>query len=228
MPVSPEILLQNEAVLAVNKPAGLLTIRDGYDPALPHLSGWLQERFGRVWTVHRLDKDTSGVILFARSADTHRLLNRQFEEKQVHKVYHALAKGIPAWQEIAADFPLRVNGDRRHRTVIDAQRGKEAATALHLLEPFPIFSACLIEARPSSGYTHQIRAHLAHLGFPLLGDQLYRHSEAQSVEPPVIDRTALHAAQITFTNPLTGEILTINAPYPDDFQLAVEQLRGRR
>ncbi len=222
----PEILLEDEAVLAVNKPAGMLTIRDGYDPALLHLSGWLQERFGRVWTVHRLDKDTSGVILFARSADDHRFLNGQFEDKQVRKVYHALAWGLPEWKETLADFPLRVNGDRRHRTVIDRQRGKPASTALRVQEAYQDFAACLIEARPGTGYTHQIRAHLTHLGFPLLCDALYGRHDSHPGQPLLIQRTALHAAQITFHHPLTREDFTVSAPYPDDFQLALEQLRG--
>jgi len=223
---SPEILLDDEAVLAVNKPAGMLTIRDGYDPALPHLSGWLQERFGRVWTVHRLDKDTSGVILFARSAEAHRFLNRQFEDKQVRKVYNALAWGVPEWTETLAEFPLRVNGDRRHRTVIDPLHGKPASTALRALEAYPDFVACLIEARPSTGYTHQIRAHLTHLGFPLMGDALYARQDAVPGFPPLLTRTALHATQISFIHPLTQEVLTVNASYPDDFQQALDQLRG--
>jgi len=222
----PEILLEDEAVLAVNKPAGMLTIRDGYDPALPYLSGRLQERYGRVWTVHRLDKDTSGVILFARSAEAHRLLNRQFEDKQVRKVYHALAWGVPEWTETRAEYPLRVDGDRRHRTVIDPRNGKPASTTLRVLETYPSVGASLIEARPTSGYTHQIRAHLTHLGFPLLGDALYARPDAVAGFPPLLTRTALHAAQISFIHPLAQEVLTVNAPYPDDFQQALEQLRG--
>lgn len=226
MPQQPKILLEDEAVLAVNKPAGMLTIRDGYNPALPHLSGWLQERFGRIWTVHRLDKDTSGVILFARSAEAHRFLNQQFEEKRVHKVYHALIAGLPEWHQTLAEFPLRVDGDRRHRTVIDAQRGKPAGTALRVLERFLAAAACLIEARPTTGYTHQIRAHLAHLGHPVLGDPLY----GRSVAPPdeqILTRTALHAAQITFEHPLTRLEIAIGAPYPTDIRHALELLRTR-
>lgn len=216
----PEILLEDAAILVVNKPAGLLTIRDGYDPTLPFLAGWLLEQFGRVWTVHRLDKDTSGVIIFARNAEAHRALNLQFDQRGVAKTYHALVRGIPSWKEHLAAHPLRVNGDRRHRTVIDPSHGKPAETQFRVLETFP--AASLIESQPHTGYTHQIRAHLAFIGFPLLGDILYGGSNAST---PVINRAALHARRISFTHPVTAERLTVAAPYAPDFQDALVSLR---
>src|SRR5512133_3946911 len=89
------ILYQDETLLAVNKPAGLRTIPDGYNPTLPYLAALLEPAFGRVWVVHRLDKDTSGAILFARTAESHRALNQQFEQRKVKKEYHAIAVGMP-------------------------------------------------------------------------------------------------------------------------------------
>ena len=218
-----KILWQDEAILVVNKPAGLLTIQDGYDPTLPYLSRILREKYGRVWTVHRLDKETSGVILFARSAEAHHNLNDQFANRQIAKAYHALVNGVPKWDEILANFPLRVNGDRRHRTVIDMQHGKPASTSLHVLEK--LAKASLIEAYPHSGYTHQVRAHLAYLGFPLLGDELYGGKVA-SHTTGAIGRTALHAFRLTFVNPLSSESQTIEAPYPTDFLAALDTLRA--
>lgn len=215
----PQLLLEDEAILVVNKPAGLRTIRDGYNPDLPHLAGLLQAQYGRVWTVHRLDKDTSGVMVFARSAEAHRALNQQFSGRGVRKVYHALVSGVPEWAEHLANAPLRVDGDRRHRTVVDALRGKPAETELRVLAAFP--AVALIEACPHTGYTHQIRAHLSTLGFPLLADDLYNpRSNAD-----IITRTALHAVQISFTHPASAAAVTIQAEYPPDFAAAMDRLR---
>lgn len=216
----PQLLLEDEAILVVNKPAGLRTIRDGYNPDLPHLAGLLQAQFGRVWTVHRLDKDTSGVIVFARSAAAHQALNQQFSGRGVRKIYHALVSGVPEWAEHLANAPLRVDGDRRHRTVVDRLRGKSAETHLRMLAAFP--AAALIEAHPRTGYTHQIRAHLSALGFPLLGDDLYNPRST----PDIITRTALHAVQITFTHPASAAPVTIRAEYPPDFTTALNRLRS--
>src|SRR5512138_2201442 len=104
-----EIIHQDEAILVANKPAGLSTLPDGYDSSLPHVKSLLEQQFGRLWIVHRLDKDTSGVLLLARTAQAHRLLNQQFEQHQVLKVYHALVAGSPGWEEKTVDLPLRAN-----------------------------------------------------------------------------------------------------------------------
>ena len=149
MDISSLILWQDGALLAVNKPAGLLTIRDGYDPTLPYLHHLLNEAYGLVWVVHRLDKDTSGLVLFALSADSHRSLSLQFEHRVTQKEYHALCAGIPDWQEQTADLPLRVNGDRRHRTVIDEPRGRPASTGFRLLRASSRWEAALLSAHPS-------------------------------------------------------------------------------
>lgn len=214
---APILLWEDEAILVVNKPAGLLTIQDGYQPNLPHLAGLLTATYGRIWTVHRLDKDTSGVILFARSAAAHRALNAQFEARQVHKVYHALVQGTPEWDSQTTNAPLRVNADRRHRTRVDLAFGKAASTSLRVLERFR--DGCLVEARPFSGYTHQVRAHLAALGLPLIGDLLYGAQETE-----IIWRPALHALRITFQHPDSGAEIVFEAPYPQDFTRAFAEL----
>ena len=215
------ILYQEDSVLAVNKPAGLPTLPDGYNRAAPCLIDLLKQQFDRVWVVHRLDRDTSGVIVFARTAEVHRALNIAFDSRQVHKVYHAIVIGVPEWDEHLIDLPLRPDGDRRHRTVIDRARGKPALTRVVVLERFSQHT--LIEAQPATGRTHQIRAHLAALDLPLAGDVLYGGKDAASL----IQRTALHARSIKFTHPVTREVLLLSAPYPNDFVATLAQLRGQ-
>ena len=219
------ILWQDESLLVINKPWGLLTLPDGYDKTLPHLKSMLSPVYGRLWIVHRLDKDTSGVLLLARSADAHRSLNTQFEQRQVLKTYHVLVVGNPAWEEKVCSLPLRANGDRKHRTVIDFQRGKPAETHLEVIERFNTHT--LLAAHPKTGRPHQIRAHLAALDFPIAGDMLYdsRAEHEQALLTEWISRPALHARSIAFKHPLTGEAVSFEAPYPEDLSAALRHLR---
>jgi RluA family pseudouridine synthase len=196
----------------------LPTLPDGYDKTAPCLINLLKQEYDWIWVVHRLDKETSGVIVLARSAEIHRTLNIAFEGHEVHKDYHAIVTGVPLWEKITNDTPLRPDGDRRHRTVIDRQHGKTAITHLRVLERFARHA--LIEAQPETGRTHQIRAHLAALNLPLAGDALYGgHRD-------LIARTALHAHRIELAHPSTQEALRVEAPYPLDFAEALRQLRG--
>jgi len=234
---SEELLYIDPDLLVFNKPAGLGTLPDGYDPSLPHVRSLLEPQYGRLWIVHRLDKDTSGALLLARTAAAHRSLNTQFEQGRVEKVYHALVVGDVPWEENTIDLPLRPNGDRRHRTVVDHQRGKSARTELRVLQRFQGFA--LLEARPRTGRTHQIRTHLAAIGIPIVGDALYGGPPALypsdltpglprgDEEEVLLDRPALHARSIGFLHPVNGEMLCIEAPYPADFDLTVQQCLPR-
>jgi 23S rRNA-/tRNA-specific pseudouridylate synthase len=142
---------------------------------------------------------------------------------------------MPEWEQAEIDLPLRINGDRKHRTVIDHQRGKSAVTSVTVLEMQGVFT--LLSAEPHTGYTHQIRAHLAAFGLPLLGDPLYKslrpETEASRQAALItanlpIRRTALHAYQISFLQPAgpsAGSAQQFQAPYPEDFSQTLVQLR---
>jgi RluA family pseudouridine synthase len=230
------VIWSDEHLLVVQKPSGHLSIPDGYDPYVPHLVGLLEPTFGDLWVVHRLDRDTSGVILFARSADAHRALNQQFENRQVTKIYHALIIGKPGWKEQEIDLPLLPDGDRHHRTTVNARRGKPASTTVRVLETFKNYS--LIEAQPHTGYTHQIRAHLSNVGYPIVADTLYgdskpvflsnikpRYRHSSTPEEPLLERTALHAWSLEVLHPINLQNLSFQAPYPKDLSATVSQLR---
>jgi RluA family pseudouridine synthase len=231
--ISDYILWIDEAILLINKPAGLLTIRDGYNPGIPFLIQILGKEIGQVWVVHRLDRDTSGILIVARTAQAHQNLNLQFEHRTIKKAYHAITIGIPDRDRFTIDVPLSVDGDRRHRTTAYKNDGKSATTDFTVLEKYK--RNCLIEAHPTTGYTHQIRAHLLAAGYPILSDMLYKPKietkpnvpvkKIDHQESDIIKRLALHARSITFTHPLTGQLLEIKAPYPDDFKNAINQLR---
>jgi RluA family pseudouridine synthase len=216
------VLWSDETLLVVNKPAGLAALPDGYNPSSPYLGGILQPTFGRLWVVHRLDRDTSGVMVFSRSSHAHRILNTQFEQRQVSKVYHAIVTGYPEWTEYTMRQPLLADGDRRHRTIVDFRHGKSAETSFRVLEQFRGFT--LLEAVPHTGRTHQIRAHLAALGFPIVADVLY----GGSLEAGLIKRMALHAKELALDHPSSGERLVFEGPYPEDFISAINWLRIHR
>lgn len=213
------VLYEDIGLLIVNKPAGMPVLPDGWEKDAPYLVKLLEEQYGKPWVVHRLDKITSGVMVFARSAEVHRVLSMQFEQHEARKVYHAIVLGGPDWDQHTARHPLRVDVGHRHRTVVDHSKGKSSDTTFRVLERFTGCST--LEAIPGTGRTHQVRVHAYALGFPLLGDTLY---DAPPTE--LIDRPALHAQSLTFTHPASGERVTFTVSYPDDFQSVLEKLRA--
>ncbi len=216
------VLFLDDHLIVVNKPAGLSVLPDGWQPDAPYLLRLLESEFGRLWIVHRLDKSTSGVMLVARSAETHRSLSLQFERHQVLKTYHALLIGNPPWVKHTARYPLRINVGHKHRTVLDPKNGKPAVTHFRVLKRFGQF--CLAEAIPETGRTHQIRVHAAALGHPLLGDSLYGPTLPIALSLPV-SRPLLHSRTLTFTHPIRRESLTLRADYPDDFAAILNRAR---
>jgi len=231
-----EILYCDDDLVVVNKLPGLLTIPDRFRRDLPHLRGLLERRFGKIYVVHRLDKDTSGAIVFARTAEAHRALCLQFEYRRVEKVYHAVLAGILERDTLEIDFPL-LPDPRRPGRMIPSARGKEAQTSLRVLQRFQI--ATYVECRLRTGRLHQVRVHCAAIGHPLLVDPEYggvpafflssikrRYKLAkEEVERPLLERVPLHARALGFEHPRTGQFLWVEAPLPKDFRALLHALQ---
>jgi RluA family pseudouridine synthase len=208
------ILYLDDHIILVNKPAGLPVLPDGWEKNSTYLVKELEAIYEKIWVVHRLDKVTSGVMVLARTAEAHRNLSIQFEKHQVEKVYRAIANGIPVWTDKIAKYPLRINVGHSHRTVVDPRNGKTSETYFNVLERYS--DHVLLEARPKTGRTHQVRVHAYALNHPLLGDILY-----SAPKTDLIMRPALHAQSITFTHPANNKPVTFTAPYPPDFESAL-------
>lgn len=233
----PDILFEDAKLVVINKPPNLLSIPDRHDPAIPHALGVLRERYGDLFVVHRLDRETSGVMVFARSAAVHRMLNRLFEQRKVTKTYLALVEGIPSPRTGSIDRPIAPNPLRPGTVRIDVRFGKPAATAYRTVETFTAYS--MIEARPETGRTHQIRIHFASIGHPLAADDVYGNSsalylsrikpgyrsKADREERPLMNRVALHACSLEWTDASSNERQCFTAPLPKDFRALLHQLQ---
>jgi len=211
-----DILHIDEHVIILNKPAGLPVLPDGWEKDSRYLVKMLEEKYDKIFIVHRLDKITSGVMVFARDAETHRALNMQFEHHEAQKIYHAIVEGNPRWEEKITKFPLHANVGHKHRTIVDDKNGKPSETRFKVLKRYQ--SSALVEALPMTGRTHQIRVHASALGHPLLGDILYGAEETD-----LTTRPALHAQSLTIE--LNGARETFSTPYPNDFRATLERLK---
>ena len=236
------LIYADDDMIAVNKAAGLLVAADRWDIEAPRLDLLIQKQLPQIaplcqklYAVHRIDKDTSGILLYALNAEAHLALNTAFQEREIKKTYRLLIHGRVQEEQFTVDLPLRADGDAMHRTVVDKRRGKEAITHFTVLEAFRQFS--LLEARPVTGRTHQIRAHLAAAGYPIVSDSLYGSgkpvllSELKQrwrgdvyAEQPLIRRLALHAYQLEGLHPRTREPFSFTAEYAKDFKSTVHQL----
>ncbi|MBL8955375.1 MAG: RNA pseudouridine synthase [Myxococcaceae bacterium] len=202
------LLHRADGFIAVDKPPGLNVIpgREGGE----HAKGLLEARLGqRLWVVHRLDRDTSGVLLFALNADTHRTLSMAFEKGEVHKRYVAVAQGRLEAEQLI-DQPIAEGRKGRMKV---AEGGKPSRTRVRPLEALK--NATLVEAEPLTGRTHQIRVHLSHVGHALVFDPRYQHGE-QSAH---IARTPLHAARLEWGG------VVIESALPADIRALIEALR---
>lgn len=225
-----DIIYENDDLVVVNKPAGMVvhpgaghysgTLVHAALAAIPDLEGIGGEE--RPGIVHRLDKETSGLILLAKNEKTHRWLQDQFRDRTIKKVYLALVDGKPPTPVGRVEAEIaRDPSHRKQMAVVSAGRGRTAVTEYKTLEQFERHT--LIEAHPLTGRTHQIRLHLAFLGCPIVGDTIYGR-KAQTIE---LNRHFLHAAKISVRFPGEKEPRTFEAPLPVKLQTVLDNLRGK-
>jgi len=232
-PIPIHVLYEDDDVVAVDKPAGMV-VHAGAGQRSGTLVNALLARYGqlselgggmRPGIVHRLDRYTSGVILVARNDKAHQRLAAQFATRQIEKVYLALVHGEIAQEQGCIERPIARDPSRRLRMSTRLGRGRVALTEYRVLARYPGFT--LLEVRPRTGRTHQIRTHLASLGHPLVGDRLYGAPRRVEGLPP-LERYFLHASRIRFRHPSTGELILVESPLPGELSQWLQCLAVRR
>jgi 23S rRNA pseudouridine1911/1915/1917 synthase len=220
------ILFEDEDVILVNKPAGMVV-----HPAHGNLSHTLvnallyhvrslrgsQDKI-RPGIVHRLDKNTSGVMVIAKNDRAHELLAKQFKDHTIRKVYYAVVKDVVQHDQGFCEEPIGRAFLNRKKVIIKPSGGKDAMTYFRVLKRFK--RATLLEIHPKTGRTHQIRVHMTHIRHPILGDDLY------GVKSPWISRQALHAFSLSFEHPGTKKQVSFEAPLPDDMKKLIARLEA--
>ena len=231
--LTPDIIFENEAFVAVNKPAGMLSIPDR-EQSEKSLKDWLMERYGSIFTVHRLDKDTSGLILFAKTKESHHFLSGLFEGRKIEKYYTGVVIGRPAEKEGLIDAPIAEHPVKKGLMCIH-RSGKSSQTGYEVLQSFPAYS--LVCFRLHTGRTHQIRVHCKNWGHPLACDEFYGDGKPVFLssikkkyktgkleeEKPIIERLALHSYRLVFDDE-NGIHHDITAPIPKTFKALMQQL----
>ncbi len=245
-PPPPAILYRDDHFVALDKPAGLASVRERWtDDAsafvvVQDLMRAVDPAARKPRVVHRIDKETSGVLLFAVSLAAARSLSRQFREREVEKVYLGIVQGTPPDEQGVIEVAIDDDPRRPGYVTVVGKKGKPAVTEWRRAETFAGYA--LLELRPRTGRTHQIRVSLRHAGFPLLGDPAYGGREGlflselkpgykakeERAERPLIGRVALHAHAVRLHHPITGETVEIRSAPPKDFELALRNLRKHR
>jgi 23S rRNA pseudouridine1911/1915/1917 synthase len=231
----PEIIFENEDFVALNKPAGVLSIpdREGKDPSL---KSWLREKYGNIFTVHRLDRETSGVVVFAKTEQSHKYLSVAFEERNVEKIYSGIVQGSLAEKKGSIDAPIMEHPVKLGTMVVN-KKGKASLTDYEVREDLGLYS--LVQFNLHTGRTHQIRVHMQSIGHPIVCDELYgdarpvlissfkknfKLSRAEEEERPILARLALHSQLLHFKDE-QGNWHTFEAPLPKDMRALLQQLR---
>lgn len=229
-----EILHEQDGLLVVDKPAGTLVIPDRGGADGSSLVEQLRRKRPYIQVVHRIDRDTSGLVVFATDEDTHRSLNEQFAKRKVKKRYLALVEGRPFPDSGSIDQPIAPGPGNKMQV---NPKGKASLSHYECLEEFRHFS--LVQLRIETGRTHQVRVHMAFIGNPLMVDPLYgsrQHFMLSEVkrnyklgkweeERPLLQRLSLHAAELAFKHPQSGEELTFESVLPKDLSAVLKQLR---
>lgn len=199
IPFKPDwVLYEDQDLLVIDKPAGLLSVPGREADPSASLIGQIQTQYPEALIVHRLDMDTSGIMVLARNPQTHRALSKQFEQRQTEKQYQAICFGHPSQNEGSVNLPMRCDWENRPIQMIDFKQGKFAQTRWQCIEQMDQSFKVLLT--PITGRSHQLRLHMKQLGHPILGDNLY----ADPVSLAAASRLLLHAYSLTFVHPVTA------------------------
>ncbi len=233
--LSKNILYEDDDMLVINKPSGLIVHADGRTKE-DSVAAWFAEKYpeskdvgeklGKVerpGIVHRIDRETSGALLVAKTKEGFEILKSQFQNHEIEKVYHLFVHGIVKDDRGTINLPIgRSASDFRRRSAGRGAKGemREAVTYFEVLKRLPELGVTFVEAKPKTGRTHQIRVHFQALQNPVVADALYAVGKAKLLG---FERQALHARQVTFKN-VSGEKITVEAPYPEDFKQALDKI----
>lgn len=228
-PIPYPILIEDDILLVINKPAGAMV-----HPTSSHFKGktmidWIRPHLNsenwpdevRPGLVHRLDRDTSGVIIFAKTPQAHAALSKQFAQREVSKTYFALVKGVMPAKKGTLEGKLGRDPFHRKRFTVSSE-GRDAITHFKVMKEFGK-EASHLEIKPVTGRTHQIRVQLAWIHHPILGDKVYGGAQPDF---DFVPRHMLHAGKLKFRHPETGKIMEIEAPVPEDFKKVLKIIRS--
>ena len=233
------IVFENDDFVAINKEPGMLSIPDRHDDTQLSLYKILNQQYGKIFIVHRLDRDTSGLILFAKNEVTHKYLSQLFEQRNIQKKYLGIVRGSMPEKSGSVNQPIAEHPVKKGMMVIN-KKGKPSLTNYEVLEDYGIYSLVAFEIQ--SGRTHQIRLHAKSLGRPIICDEMYgdgkpvflssfkkkyRLSQDELEERPIINRLGLHSFSLHFkvTN---GDDFFLEAPLPKDMKALLQQLKKNR